>query len=307
MTLRSLAWQAWAACLLCLAPGCIHQAVANMTASILHRASPALEQQNDYAFAGAAMPTGIVQIDGLLEVVPDNQTLLIDAAKGYVAYTFGYIEDAAEAAEDRGDLEEYERQKARARGLYLRARERAMHCLRLQDPGIDRAIAAGPDELERHLRREFIYKEDAPGLFWAGFAWGLAINSDLEDPSMVIDIPVTRLLVERSVALDEDYYYASGLAFLGFADAIIAESIGGHPERGREFFERALGKTRRQVYLVQFLYARSYAIQSQNRELYQSLLTEVIDGRERNVDLRLLNAIAKRRAARWLARESQYF
>ncbi|MFO0693643.1 MAG: TRAP transporter TatT component family protein [Polyangiales bacterium] len=307
MTTHPRSWMVWIPLFVALLPGCVHKMVANMTGSIFHRASPALEGQDDYAFAGEAMPMAVVQIDGLLEVVPDNETLLIDAAKGYAGYALGFIEDEAEAAEDRGDLEENDRQRARARAMYLRARERALHWLRLRDDGIDRAIARGPDELERYLRRAFTYKKDAPGLFWAGFAWGLAINVSLDDASMVADLALARALVERSVALDDDYYFASGLSFLGYADSLIAEAVGGHPERGREFFERALTKTNRHVFIVQFFYARSYAVQTQNRELYEQLLREVIDGEASDPDARLLNAIAKRRAARWMARGSQLF
>lgn len=289
--------------------GCdLTKLAAGQTAHVFERAAPAFEEQSDYEFAGQAAAGSVIQLEGLLRVVPDNETLMLEAAKGWTGYAFGYIEDAMERAELEGNLEEADRHRGRARVMYLRARDLGRMRLEQEAEGFEAAVAGGPDALRAFLEEEFDDEEDAPTLFWTGYAWGSAINVSLDDPSLIADLPLARTLVERSVALDPDYYNAAGHTFLGFANSIVNEMFGGNPPRGREHFEQALERTERKALMVHFNYARSYAIQVQDRALFERLLEEVLDAPEDILPAsRLPNVIAKRRAARYLARADELF
>jgi hypothetical protein len=92
----------------------------------------------------------------------------------------------------------------------------------------------------------------------------------------VADLELARILVERSVQLDESYQQAAGHTFLGYDDSILSPALGGNPDGGRQHFERALTLTERKALLVQVNYARSYAAQTQSRDLFVSLLNEVV-------------------------------
>lgn len=289
--------------------GCdLTKMAAGQTAHVFQRAAPAFDEQSDYEFAGQAAAGSVLQLEGVLRVVPDNEILKLEAARGWTGYAFGYIEDQMELAEIAGNLDEADRQRARARTMYLRARELGRLLLEQQAEGFEEAVAGGPDVLRAFIAEEFDDEEDAPALFWTGYAWGSAINVSLDDPALIADLPLARTLVERSVELDEAYYNAAGLTFLGFANSVVNEMFGGNPPRGREYFERALQQTERKALLVQFNYARSYAIQTQDRALFEQLLREVIDAPDDILpSARLPNVIAKRRAARYLARADELF
>ncbi len=116
---------------------------------------------------------------------------------------------------------------------------------------------------------------------------------------MIADLAFTRALIERQVELDPEYFNAGGVTFLGVINASFGEAFGGDPERGREFFEQALSITDRKFLLIQYNYARTYCVQTNNRELFDELVDEVLTAGDISHDNRLPNKIAVRRT-RWL-------
>lgn len=280
---------------------------ANSTANIFERASGALERHFDYELVGEALPSSVMQLEGVFSVVPDNEGLGVTLMRAYVSYTFGWVEDRLQQAQDRGDLDEEERIMGRARLLYQRARNIGIHLMRLRDPGIDDALTGGHRGFVAYIEERFSSRDDVPLLFWTGLAWGSAINAGRDDPVMILDLPFARSVMEQSVELDESFFNYSGVTFLAVVNAALPEALGGNPERARELFERALELTERKHFTVHVSYARTYCVQTQNRDLYLRLLREVVDGGDPEPQARLANRIARRRAIRWLQRTDQMF
>jgi hypothetical protein len=295
--------------LLMLVAGCdMTTLTAHSSAGLFRRASVAFDEQSDYELARQAAPAFILQFEGVLRVVPDDEDLLFTASKSWSGYAFGFIEDEMQAAEARGDLEEAERLRVRARRMYLRARDLGLRLLEQMASGTQAAARAGSDNLEKFVQREFDDAADAPALFWTGYAWGAAIDISRDDPTLVADLELARVLVARSVGLDESYEHAAGHTFLGYDNAILSPAIGGDPEGGKRHFERALTLTGRKALMVQLNYARSYAAQTQRRDLFVSLLNEVVSAPDEQTDPnRLANEVARRRAQRLLTHTDDLF
>jgi hypothetical protein len=293
---------------LCSLPACdLTRFTANSSASLFTRGSTAVERHFDTELVGSGLPGSIMTLEGVYSVVPDNEPLGMSLARAYSSYAFGWIEERAEIAEASGDLDEADALNGRARLLYERARNIALHHLRARDAGIDDAIHAGVPATTEFLATHFTSAEQAPALFWTGYAWASAINVARADASMILNLPMARAFVDRAVELDETYFHYAGLIFQGVIDCTFAEAMGGHPERGRERFERALAGTNRQFFTVQLNYARSYAVNTGNRALFISLLREVIDGGDPDENVRLANRLARRRAIRLLERVDELF
>jgi hypothetical protein len=281
---------------------------AHSSAGLFRRASVAFDEQPDYEFARQAAPALILQFEGVLRVIPDDEDLLFTACKSWSGYAFGFIEDEMQAAEARGDLDEAERLRVRARRMYTRARDLGLRLLEQMATGTQAATRAGPDSLRKFLQSELDDAADAPALFWTGYAWGEAIDISRDDPTLVADLELARALVERSVQLDESYQQAAGHTFLGYDASIMSPALGGDPEGGRQHFERALALTERKALMVQMNYARSYAAQTQHRELFVSLLDEVISAADEEANPnRLANEVARRRARRLLTHIEDLF
>jgi hypothetical protein len=277
---------------------------ANSTAGVFERAAPAVEGYWDYRTAGDAMPANLMQLEGLARVVPENDAILMQLIKVYVAYAYGWIEDRAEDLQLAGDLEAAELERVRARQMYLRARDVGKHAISLDHDGLESALSEGLEGFEAYLDREFEDSDEAPILFWTGYAWGSFINLSLNDISAVSDLGYAKALVARSVELDPTYFNSAGLTFLGVASSV---ELSGDLDAARALFERALTQTERHSLIVQVNMARFYAVRTQDRELYVTLLQEVLDAGNVNPQARLNNEIAKRRAKRYLEEVDERF
>ncbi|HCR80586.1 MAG TPA: hypothetical protein DIW42_13680, partial [Alcanivorax sp.] len=73
-----------------------------------------------------------------------------------------------------------------------------------------------------------------------GGAWAGYIQTHTEDWNAVAELSRVRLLMERVVALDEDYRYGQAHMYLGVLNSILPASLGGRPEQARYHFERAV-------------------------------------------------------------------
>ena len=305
--MRHLTLAALAAALVGQAGCDLTRFTANSTANMFARAGGALNRTFDFELVGQALPGSITQLEGVYSVIPDNELLGLTLARAYVSYTFGWVEDEMQIAQDRGDLDEEERIMRRARLLYVRGRNIGIHHMRMRDSGIDAALEGGHEGFVAYLNEHYTDEEDVALLFWTGYAWGAAINAGRDDPEMILNLPYARTLVEMAVELDESFFNYSGLTFLAVVNAALPEALGGNPERARELFERALELTERKFFTVHVSYARTYAVQTQNRDLFIRLLREVVDGGDPEPEARLANRIARRRAIRWLNRTDQLF
>jgi hypothetical protein len=280
---------------------------ANSSAGLFTRAGGAVERHWDTELVGSGLPASIMQLEGIYSVVPDNEPLGLQLARAYASYAYGWVEDRAEIADAEGDMDETDALNGRARLLYERARNIGLHHLRARNAGIDDAISGGNESLTQFLQTAYTDREAAAALFWTGYAWASAINVSRTDPSMILNLPTARAFVDRAVALDETYFHYAGLVFQAVLDCTFSEAMGGHPERGRETFERALAGTERHFYTVHVNYARTYAVNTGNRALFIQLLREVIDGGDPDESTRLANRLARRRAIRLLGRIDELF
>ena len=84
--------------------------------------------------------------------------------------------------------------------------------------------------------------------------------------------------------------------------------LGGDPERGKKHFERNLEINGGRFLLSYYLYARYYAIQTQNKALCEELLNKVLDAPSNLLpDQRLINEVARQRADILLMDIDDYF
>jgi len=66
---------AFAAGLLLLSAGATEKLAADSTAELFGRAAPGVEQHWDYVLVGKSFPASIIQLEGLLRVVPENEVI----------------------------------------------------------------------------------------------------------------------------------------------------------------------------------------------------------------------------------------
>jgi hypothetical protein len=282
----------------------VAQFTAESTAGLFTRAAPAFESYWDYDLAGEAVPATIVQFEGILRVVPDNDSILQQLSQAYVAYAYGWIEANAEQLDFEGDIEEADAQRRRARTMYLRALDLTRHRIRLRNEDIDAAVKGSVEDLEAWLDAAFVEPEEAEMLLWHGYAWGSYINTSKDDMEAIADLAYAKAFVARSIELDPNYYNAAGYTFMGVATA---SEMAADMDTAKMYFEKALAATERRALQAQVNMARYYCVKTGDRALFDSLLEEVMDAVDPLPEARLANTMARERASMYIDNADQLF
>jgi len=277
---------------------------ADSSAELFARAQPAFEQYFDYETAGKAAPAGIIQLEGILRIVPDNERILVMAIGAYLGYGVGWIEDQLEEADAADDFEQMVHLRGRLRLMYTRAWDLGKHALRLRADGFDDAVAGGVDSLSSWLEKNFDQPEDAEILLFAAQAWAAKIIQSLNDIDSVADFPLAKVVLERSVELDPSFYFMQGKMFLAL---IAAQQFPPDMEKSRKLFDEVLTRTERRSLIVQVSMARYYAVAIGDYALFKSLLEEVLAAGDVLPEARLTNVVARRRAERYLRLAHLFF
>jgi len=291
------------AAMVLLAPsGCIKQMLVDSQIGATREASSAVDTIGDYETARMGVAAGLTQFEGLHALSPDNDDALYLLAKGWGGYAYGFLEDEIEVAHDAGDDDTAEYNRRRARLAFDRAVFYGLQLMRHRADGFEQARKTAP-ALTHWLEAEFTSADDAPGLLWTGYAWlaraDLMKGDDEEGPAFVAELFVGAALLERAVALDPGGEHAAGLTTLG---SYHARSNMAELDQSKRDFDDAAARTGGRDLLVQFNMATKYACVKGDTMLYVQTLEHVLQAEDPDPSQRLQNAIAKRRARRWLTK-----
>ena len=294
-----------------LALGCnLNRLAADQSVELAEAGADGFNGFWDYEIFGQAVPSAILQSEALVHINPDNEKLLLGLARIYVSYTYGWVQDEWERADDAADFEKADELERRVKLLYDRAAKLALKAVHMRDreKNLESVLKTGKtDRLRDYLRAHYTEQEDVPALYWTGLAWGSAIANSGGDMNELADAPLARSFMERSIELDPSYADAGGLAVLGTVEASFPELFGGNLDLSKQYYERALKVSERRNHLILLSYAKIYAVARQDRELFVSLLREILDAPDQGNDLRISNKIARHRARRYIRKVDDWF
>lgn len=268
-------------------PGRVMNNAARDVAEGLNRA---VVNHNDVVTVREGLPSYLLVADGLIETSPENIDLLMAGARLYSLYASSFVTDDARA------------KRLAARGHRYGQR---LLCMELDD--VCEAAAAGNsfDAFVEELKETD--GDDVPVLYAAASAWASLIQANRGDWNAIADLPKVQAMMERIVQLDEEHDHGNAHLYLGVLATQLPPDLGGRPDDGRHHFERALKLSHRQNLIAHVLYARQYARLVFDRELHDSLLTEVANAPTEVTGLTLSNTLAKQEAERLMATADDYF
>ena len=283
--------------------GCLKQILTDGQIAATRRASVVLDTLGDYELAQSAAQSGLVQFEGMHRLAPSNTDALFMLTKGWTGYAYAFVEDEIETAQDAGNDDRIDYERNRARMAYDRGVFYGLELMTAQADGFDRA-KKNQGSLSKWLADHFASKDDVPTLFWTGYAWMERVNvmqgDDAEGPALVAELYIGVAMVERAVALDPSFEHYAGLVVLGgyHARTGMAEL-----DQSKQLFDVAMAKTEGKTLLVPFTYASTYACMKRDGALYRDMMNRVLQPGDRDADQRLPNAVAKRRARRWISKK----
>lgn len=290
-----------------VAGGCsLQKFTVKQTASVLGEGAVAMDRESDPQFAREAFPASLKTFESLLVHVPENEQLLELLAEGYFSYAFGFIEmDLARAQVELAPEERIEDLTERAVLHYMRARDYGFRLLDM--PALEKAAKKPNLEKVKKLLKN-VEKDQVPGLFWASYGWGSAVNLAQQDPNMVAALPVVEAMMRRVVELDPSFYDYGAHLFFGVYYASRPKIAGGNPEKAKEHFDKAMKKAGDRNLIIPVLYGRYYGAQTQDQEFFNKMMEKVkTTDAEKYPDKRLNNEIAKDRMEFWTKHADELF
>jgi hypothetical protein len=251
------------------------------------RASPSLFpnftrsifEECDMELAKNAIPANLKLLEGLLKNDPGNKQILTTLSMGFGGYSMLFVE---------GDDPE------RASGLYLRAMDYGMKALgekgvRLKDTQ-DRK-----DDLQRVLQT--LGREDLEPLFWSTVSWNAWINLNLAKPGALAQLNASQALLDRVMEIDASYFQGLPHVLMGVSLSARPAMLGGNVKQAKAHFDKALQLSHGKFFLVQYYFAKYYAVRTQDKALFLRLTGEIekMDPGELK-DVCLINAVMQSKA-----------
>lgn len=268
-------------------PGCA--AVAGAAASgFADGLSAAILDGEDPELARDGTPAYLILLDALIKGDPDNPRYLGAGAQLYAAYGVAFVSDPE-----------------RSKTLTARAREYGVRAACAADRG-----ACGLDglEYERFARVVDDLDEDAEPALYSYCVGSLAyIRAHADDWAAIAALPKVEHALQAILAMPGSPNAADVNMYLGILNSLRPEALGGRPEQGRAYFERAIALSGGENLSAKVEYARGYARLVYDRELHDRLLNEVLAAPARAEGRTLFNTMAQQQARELLASADDYF
>lgn len=283
--------------------GCgLKRIAVNKLGDSLAQSGATFTSDDDPDLVGQALPFGLKLYESLLAESPRHRGLLLAASKGFTSYAYAFVQQDADEMDDI-DVAKAAALRARARRLYLRARDYGLRGLETRHRGFSNAVRADPKGAVR-----FAVKADVPLLYWTASAWGLAISISKDNPGLIADQPSVQALIDRALELREEFDSGAIHSFLIAYEPGRPGGAGDPAMRARKHFDRAVALAGGQQAGPLVTLAESVSIDKQDRKEFEDLLNRalLIDVNAKP-DFRLANLVMQRRARWLLARIDQLF
>ena len=258
-------------------------------AALLEEITRSSYKQSDLRTIRQGMPAYLLLLDGMVEAWPDNERLLISAAQAHASYASAFIDDA-------------DRQYANA--LYRKAKEYALKSL--EQRGFKNLHAKSYDDFKAGLSH--LGKKEVAYLFWTASCWGNWIGLNTDSMAALADLPRVESMMRRVLELDAGYYYGGPHLFMGIWYASQPAVAGRDLNLARTHFQKAIEFGQGQFLMTFIYYARYYARKAFDRDLFVSVLKNVMDTpADIQPELTLLNTVAQHKAKKMLQAVDDYF
>jgi hypothetical protein len=272
---------------LMLANGCASM-MSSAASGMAENLSAAMLNQTDPETVRDGAPAYMLLLDSFLEGSPDDPALLSAAATMYASYGSVFADDPVRAA----------RLTERARAYGSRAL-----CVSYEescdwgDMTFSRFEASLEGLSPRHAEPVYAYSV-------ASLAW---IRAHSDDWNALAELPQMEALLNRYLDIAGSEMRGNVYTYLGILATLRPPALGGEPEKGKGYFERAIELTQGRDLSVKVEYARGYARLLYERELHDRLLNEVMAADPQEPGFTLTNVLAQRDAAKLLEEADDYF
>jgi hypothetical protein len=282
-----------------LVPACsLKKTVINSSALFMEDVMDSFFEEGDLEFASQAIPANLKLLDGLIRGSDnENDGLLLKGCKLYAMYAMGFMEDAT--ADKKADKENLKR----AADFYERAKNYGMAILK-KNVDFRNSVEGSAEDFAKVMPA--FGKSDLEALFWTAFAWGEYINLNRNNVAAVADLPKVKGMIDRVIEADDKYFYGLPHLFL-IVYYSMPKMFGGDYDRAKKEYDTIQDISGGKFVLADFFMARYYAVQVQDKALFEKLLDKVAAAENGIIPEKLFTQVAKRKAAVLKLKEEDLF
>src|SRR5438093_1247327 len=221
--------------LVCVATGCsVRRMAVNRLSDALAAGGTTFASDDDPELVKAAVPFSLKLMESLLDENPKHAGLLFATASGFTQYAYAFVQQDADEMEEN-DLAAATEMRARARRLYIRARNYGLRGLEVNHRGFEKALRNDP-KAAVHAGKV----DDVRLLYWTAVSWGAAISVSKDNPDLIGGLPIVEARIDRALELAESFDRGAIHSFLVSYEMSRPGAEGKPEERARRHFERAM-------------------------------------------------------------------
>lgn len=298
-----MVWLLAAGSLALFASGCsVRKYAVNKLGDALAKSGSGFASDDDPDLIKDAAPFSLKLIESLLTESPEHKGMLSAATSGFTQYAYAFVQQDADEMEAK-DLAASRQLGARAKRLFVRARNYGVRGLAVKRAGFEAALRQNPKAAVARCD-----KADVPLLYWTAAAWASVISLSKDNPETIADLPVVEALIDRALALDESYGDGAIHSFLITYELSRPSGTGDPLVRSRQHYDRALALAGGLQAGPLVNWAENVCVQKQDVAGFKSLLERAlaVDVNARP-DWRLVNLVMQRRARWLLSRVDEFF
>jgi len=266
----------------------------------------AVKANNDTETVVQALPAYLILLDSLIENDPEDEDLLIASSKlmnAYSALLAAEIEMLS--LEDNRNTYYEKKLKRQQKKLVKKSLNRISEAICLYDENLCGITGIKYSEFTEKIKNT--NSDDIEILYQLGTSWASWLQVNTDDWNAMAQLPQIKLIMKTVNTYDEGWDNAGANMYLGVLNSFIPVTLGGKPELGKEYFEKAIKLTKGKNQMVKVLYAEYYARLTFNASLHEELISDVIDFEESTDEFTLINTIARQKAKALQATSKDYF
>ncbi|MCV2883811.1 TRAP transporter TatT component family protein [Aestuariibacter sp. AA17] len=250
--------------------------------------SQAILDNQDTSTVKEGAPAFLLMMDGLLNNSPDNIPLLIAASELNGAYASVFVED-----------------ETRKRVMTDKSFTYAQQALCLTRKSLCDVDQTSLPQLKEHLNN---MDDDLMKAVYAyASAWVNWVQMRTGDWYAMSQLPKMQFMLEQITSENESFKEGAPYLYLGGISTLLPASLGGKPDQGRDYFEKAIALSGEKNLMAKVLLAERYARLIFDQALHDKLLTEVLESDTHIKGYTLMNTLAKAKAKTLLKQSADYF
>ena len=259
------------------------------TKDMMSHLSVSILNNDDPELVESGAPAYLLFVDSLISKDPENETTLTNAALLYSAYADLFIKD----------------DKPRAQKMAAKSLDYATRAVCLARKNSCDLRTSNYETFENQLM-QFETKDIDP-LFALGNAWGGWIMANRNDYNAIADLSRIEAIMKKIIQLDDTYKKGAPYLYLGTLSSFLPPALGGRPDDGKKYFEKAIALSKNKNLSAHVAYARYYARMVYDRKLHDQLLRQVLKADPYVDGFTLFNIWAQKQAKDLLSTADDYF